>query len=98
MSCAQNENKKGNYNLIYSDTDSLLYDIRHPDIYDWISHNRENFDLSDSKRQDLKDDANKEVVGKLSKDDISSSIMTEFLAFIKRCTNLMRSTCKAINH
>ena len=47
------------YNLIYSDTDSLVYDIRHLVIYDWARHNREHFDLSDSKRFDPQDDANK---------------------------------------
>ena len=30
------ENFKDNYNLIYSDTDSLVYSIQHPDIYIYI--------------------------------------------------------------
>ena len=53
------ENSKNN--LMYSDTDSLVYDIRHPDIYDCINNHSMNFDLSDSKQADLKDDANKKV-------------------------------------
>ena len=27
----------GKYNLIYSDTDSFVYRIEHPDIYKWIN-------------------------------------------------------------
>jgi hypothetical protein len=43
-----------NYNLLYSDTDSLIYNIKTPDIYDWIKNNKSYFDLSDSKRPELK--------------------------------------------
>ena len=27
---------EGNYNLLYSDTDSLIYSIKHSDIYEWV--------------------------------------------------------------
>ena len=27
---------ENNYNLIYSDADSLVYNIKTPDLYDWI--------------------------------------------------------------
>ncbi|MFM7983815.1 MAG: hypothetical protein ACKPKO_31270, partial [Candidatus Fonsibacter sp.] len=30
------KNFEGQYNLIYSDTDSLVYNIKHDDIYEWI--------------------------------------------------------------
>ena len=30
-------NFNGNYNLIYNDTDSLVYNVNHADIDDWIS-------------------------------------------------------------
>ena len=40
---------EGKYNLIYSDTDSFVYNIEHPDIYQWVSDNKQHFDLSDSK-------------------------------------------------
>ena len=72
-------NLEGNYNLIYIDTDSLVYDIMHHDIYEWISQHREHFDLSDSKRADLQDDTNKKVSGKF-KDETSSIVINEFLA------------------
>jgi hypothetical protein len=30
----------GKYNLIYSDTDSFVYRIEHPDIYKWVDENK----------------------------------------------------------
>ena len=53
------KNFEGNYNLIYTDTDSLVYDIRHHDIYEWIGQHREYLDLSDSKRPNMQDDTNR---------------------------------------
>ena len=73
------KNFQGNYNLIYTDTDSLVYDIRHHDIYEWIRQHREHFDLSDSKRPDLQDDTNKKVSGKF-KDETNSLVIIELLA------------------
>ena len=32
---------ENNYNLIYSDTDSLVYNIYHEDIYDWIKNHKQ---------------------------------------------------------
>ena len=48
---------EGRHHLIYSDTDSLVYVIRHEDIYKWIKENSKHFDLSDSIRDDMKDNA-----------------------------------------
>ncbi|MFM7989120.1 MAG: hypothetical protein ACKPKO_58385, partial [Candidatus Fonsibacter sp.] len=73
------KNFEGRYNLIYSDTDSLVYSIQHNDIYEWIKQNKEHFDLSDSIRPELKDNTNKKVLGKM-KDEMNSLLMTEFIA------------------
>ena len=75
----RHNNFEGNYNLIYTDTDSLVYDIRHHDIYEWISQHREHFDLSDSKRPELQDDTNKKTSGKF-KDETNSLVIKEFIA------------------
>ena len=56
------KNFKDQYNLIYSDTDSLVYSIEHEDIYEWIKQNREHFDLSGTIRKDMKDNTNKKVI------------------------------------
>ena len=73
------ENFENKYNLIYSDTDSLVYSIQHPDIYEWIKNNGQHFDLSDSKRSDMKDNANIKALGKF-KDELNTQLIKEFLA------------------
>jgi hypothetical protein len=70
---------EGKYNLIYSDTDSFVYNIEHQDIYRWIGENKNYFDLSDSLNTDIKDATNKKVLG-MFKDELSSSPMKEFTA------------------
>jgi hypothetical protein len=67
------------YELIYSDTDSMVYNFKHDDIYEWIKNNKHHFDLSESERPDLKDNTNKKVLGKF-KDENNSLLITEFLA------------------
>ena len=67
------KNFENKYNLIYSDTDSLVYRIEHPDIYEWIKENKEHFDLSDSIREDLNGDTNMKVLGKF-KDEMNTLI------------------------
>jgi len=67
------------YDLIYSDTDSMVYNFKHPDIYDWIKNNNQHFDLSESLRPDMKDNKNKKAFGKM-KDENNSLLITEFLA------------------
>ena len=72
-------------NLIYSDTDSFVYEIEHDDIYKWQQENEDEwFDLSDSKRPDLKVDKNKKKLG-CFKDELHSQILTEFLSLNPKC-------------
>ena len=70
---------KNKHELIYSDTDSLVYNIKHPDVYDWIKHNKQHFDLSESLRPDMKDNTNKKVLRNM-KDENNSLIIKEWLA------------------
>ena len=65
--------------LIYSDTDSLIYSLKHPDIYEWVKENKHLFDLSNSKRPDLWDDTNEAVLSKM-KCENNWLIIKEFLA------------------
>ena len=67
---------EGRYNLIYSDTDSLVYNIQHDNIYQWVKENKSHFDLSDSDREDLTDDEHKQVIGKI-KDETNTLPKTE---------------------
>ena len=59
------KNFNNNYNLLYSDTDSLIYSINHDDIYEWIKNNKHCFDLFDSLRPDLQDNSYKTYMGNL---------------------------------
>jgi hypothetical protein len=77
------ENFENKYNLIYSDTDSLVYTIQHDDVYEWMGANKEHFDLSDTRRLEIKDDTNKKVIGKF-KDEMGGLIMKEFLGLIPK--------------
>ena len=72
-------NFEGNYNLIFTDTDCLVYDIRHHDIYEWISQHREHFDLSDSQGSELQDDTNKKTSVKF-KAETNSLVIKELIA------------------
>ena len=62
-----------NCSSVYSDTGSLVYSTKHPDIYEWIKGNREHFDLFDSVRPDIKDTTNKKALGKF-KDEMNTLI------------------------
>jgi hypothetical protein len=74
-----NKEFEGKHDLIYSDTDSFVYNIKHPDVYHWVSNNRQYFDLSDSLMKEIKDDTNKKVLG-MFKDELCSLPMKEFIA------------------
>jgi hypothetical protein len=64
--------------VVYSDTDSYVYEIEHPNIYEWMKENKTWFDLSKCKREDLRCDENKNVLGKF-KDELHGLPMTEML-------------------
>jgi hypothetical protein len=70
---------EGKYNLMYSDTDSMVYNIEHPDIYKWIGESKKHFDLSDSLNPEIKDNTNKKVLG-MFKDELCSLPVKEFAA------------------
>ena len=44
-----------------------MYDIRHSDVYQWVSENREHFDLSYTKKTELTYATNKKVVDACTK-------------------------------
>ena len=73
------ENFKDRYNLIYSDTDSMVYEIFDNDMYKWMKEHSEHFDLSESSKEWLKDSTNKKVIGKF-KDETHSYAIEEFVA------------------
>ena len=78
----------GKYNLIYSDTDSLVYRIEHPNIYEWIKDNKTHFDLSESANDDLRDNTNKKVLGKF-KDEMNSLLLKELVGLIPKVYSII---------
>ena len=67
------------FNLIYSDTAILVYNIRYDDIYEWIKQNREHFDLSESLKDHMTDNSNEQVLGQF-KDETTFLPIVDFIA------------------
>jgi hypothetical protein len=87
------KNFENNYNLIYSDTDSLIYSIKHDDIYEFIKDNKQYFDLSDSIRPDLKDNTNEKIPGKF-KDEMNSLLIKEVVALNPKVYSIIHQSEK----
>ena len=65
--------------LLFTDTDSLTYEIKTDDIYEDMAKDKVLYDFSDyPKNHVLYSDDNKKVIGKF-KDEASSKIITEFV-------------------
>jgi hypothetical protein len=62
--------------LLFTDTDSLAYEIKNNDIYEIMKNNKTEFDLSNFKN-DLYDNTNNKVIGKF-KDECPNSPIIEF--------------------
>ena len=66
--------KRKNIDLLFTDTDSLCYHIKHENPYDIIRENKSLFDLSSyPKNNELYDATNKKVIGKF-KDEATAEI------------------------
>ena len=70
--------------LLYSDTDSLVYQIMTSDVYEWVKENRNIFDLSDSVRADMKDNTNKKKLG-MMKDEMNTLPISTFISLNPKC-------------
>ena len=62
--------------MLYSDTDSLIYQIRNKNIYKWLFEHDDEFDLSNLTGK-FRSDKNNSVLGKM-KLEVGSLIITEF--------------------
>jgi len=66
-------------NLLFTDTDSLCYEIQTDDIYEDMLKHKDKFDFSEySKNHKCYDETNKKVIGKF-KDEAKGKIITEFI-------------------
>ena len=77
--------------LLFTDTDSLVYEIRGvDDIYEVIYKNRDLFDFSDiSKESKFDDNSNKKVIGKM-KDELGGKVVSEFIGIKSKMYSLIR--------
>ena len=59
-------NKNANSKLLFTDTDSLMYEAKNGDVYEIFSRDKEMFDFSNySPESKCYDDSNEIVVGKM---------------------------------
>ena len=74
------KNKYGNNSrLLFTDTDSLMYEIKTEDVYEDFSNDKEMFDFSNySTKSKYYDNSNKLVVGKM-KDETAGVAIEEFV-------------------
>ena len=73
------KNKYGNNSrLLFTDTDSLMYEIKTEDVYKDFSNDKEMFDFSNYSTKSKYDNSNKLVVGKM-KDELGGVAIKEFI-------------------
>jgi hypothetical protein len=71
--------KKENLNLLFTDTDSLCYEIKHTDIYEVMKNNIDEFDTANyPKNHPLYSSKNNKVIAKM-KDETSGTPITQFV-------------------
>ena len=86
-----------NARLLFTDTDSLVYEIRgHYDIHEIIHENKELFDFSGYLKQcRFYDESNKKVIGKM-KDELSGKIVSEFVGLKSKMYSLITEDDKEL--
>ena len=95
--------KKINAELLFTDTDSLTYEIKSEDVYKEFYKWKDLFDFSNySKDSRFYNESNKKVIGKM-KDEYSGVIIDEFIGLkskmypIKKIDGGESSTAKGVN-
>ena len=80
-----------NCTLLYTDTDSLLVDIKTEDVYKNVSETKEEYDFSDYPTDHpLYDETNKRVIGKL-KHECDGTPIAEYIVLRPKLYSVLRS-------
>ena len=80
-----------NCTMLYTDTDSLLVDIKTNDIYKDMSETKEDYDFSDyPKDHQLHDESNKKVIGKM-KDECAGAPIAEYIGLCPKLYTILRA-------
>ena len=95
--------KNFNAELLFTDTDSLTYEVKSENVYEDFFKWKDLFDFSNySKDSTFYDDTNKKVIGKM-KDEYGGNIIDEFIGLkskmysIKKIDGSESSTAKGVN-
>ena len=85
------KNYGSNADLLYTDTDSLLLEIKTPNVYDDMQKNIEDYDTSDyPKDHPLYSVKNKKVLGKM-KDEVTGRVIAEFIGLRPKMYSILGS-------
>ena len=80
-----------NCNLLYTDTDSSLVDIKTEDIYKDMSVTKDEYDFSDySKHHPIYDETDKKVLGK-TKDKCAGTPIAEYISLHPMLYSVLRA-------
>ena len=80
-----------NCTLLYTDTDSLLVDIKTKDAYKDMSEMKDEYDFSDyPKEHSLHNETNKKIIGKF-KDECSGVAIAEYIGLRPKLYSIMRA-------
>ena len=85
------KNKYGNNSrLLFTDTDSLMYEIKTKDVYEDFGKDKEMFGLNNyCAKSKVYDDSNKSVVGKMKDEAVGVAIKEFVLLKQKKCVFLV---------
>jgi hypothetical protein len=75
---------EGRCKIVNSDTDSLMIDIKHPDICEWVKDNKQHLHLAESNRADMKDLTNDKKFEAMI-DETKGLIIREFVRVSPKC-------------
>ena len=85
------KNYGSNADLLHTDTDSLLLEIKTPNVYDDMQKNIEDYDKSDyPKDHPLYSVKNKKVLGKM-KDEVAGPVIAIFIGLIPKMYSILES-------
>ena len=86
--------KKINAELLFTDTDSLTYEIKSKNVYEEFFKWKDLFDLSNySKDSNFFDGTNKKVIGKM-KDELDGVIVIEFVGLKSKMHSMKKMMVK----
>ena len=89
--------KKFNAKLLFTDLDSLVYEIKNGNVYEQCFKDRDLFDFSGYPKDSIYfDDSNKKVLGKM-KDELNGSKIDEFVGLKIKMYSLLARNDKEVN-